>query len=621
MSTARLRIPISASILSALFLLIAPLPATALPQQEPAGSGVIRGGVALDNGGAVAGATILVIELGRSIRTDDEGRYELRGVPAGTYRILAQREGLGSLRKTVTVEAGAAVEADFVLELATASEEVTVTASATGETTTFDTFNAVSTLDSLELARNAAPSIGEALAGEPGVAKRGFGPGSARPIIRGFDGDRVLIMSDGVRTGDLSSQSGDHGVSIDPTSVQRIEIVRGPATLLYGSNAVGGVVNTITAQEALRNSRHRGLEFSVTADGGTANEQAGGNGGLTWSEGDVAVWIGGGSRRTDDYDTPAGVVENSATESSNGRLGMGYFGDGGFLSVGYNLEDGRFGIPFAGEFHGHGHGEEAEPDEEGHEPEEDGHAEEEGHSDEEHLDIDLTQRRQSLRVEGGLRGLGNGVFDSVRVVFNYLSWQHDELEVDEGTETVGTAFDNQTWVTRAEFEQARTGRLHGKFGFWSQYRDYVATGEEALSPPTRQASFAGFAYEEIDFEGWRVQFGGRLEHNDFAPELRDEAGHGHEEPEEHAEEDEDHDHEGEFEPPTVRDRSFTGASGSAGVHVELPRDLAFVANFTHSHRSPALEELYNFGPHVGNLAFEIGNPDLQASAPTGSTSA
>jgi len=126
-----------------LFLLTVLLPAGALPAptQEATDTGIIRGSVSLGEGGAVAGATVLIIELGRSVRTDDDGAYALTGVPAGTYRLLATREGLGSLRRSVTVEPDATATADFVLELATASEEVTVTANAAGETTTFDAFN------------------------------------------------------------------------------------------------------------------------------------------------------------------------------------------------------------------------------------------------------------------------------------------------------------------------------------------------------------------------------------------------------------------------------------------------------------------------------------------------
>ncbi len=134
-------------------------------------------------------------------------------------------------------------------------------------------------------------------------------------------------------------------------------------------------------------------------------------------------------------------------------------------------------------------------------------------------------------------------------------------------------------------------------------------GEEALAPPTMQNALAAFAYEELDLGAYRLQFGGRIEHNDFHPEGRAEPEHAHEAEEERK-------HEG-FKPDEVRDRGFTGATGSVGLHMNLGDTSAFVVNFTRSYRAPALEEFYNFGPHVGNLAFEIGNPHLGRESTVG----
>ena len=136
------------------------------------------------------------------------------------------------------------------MSLSPVHEEITVTANPSGSGAAFEAFNAVSTLDSFDLVTGSHGTLGEALENQPGIAKRGFGPGSSRPIIRGFDGDRVLMMQDGISTGDLSSQSGDHGVTIDPNGLERVEVVSGPATLLYSSNAVGGLVNAITPHES-----------------------------------------------------------------------------------------------------------------------------------------------------------------------------------------------------------------------------------------------------------------------------------------------------------------------------------------------------------------------------------
>ena len=269
------------------------------------GTGSVRGAVTFAEGGAaVHGAVVLVVGPGLVALTAENGAFEIENVPSGTYEILAQREHLTARRQTVTIQSEQTSVVDFALELSPVHEEVTVTATPGGGTTTFEAFNAITTLDSFDLSTNVAGTLGDALENQPGVAKRSFGPGSSRPIIRGFDGDRVLIMEDGIGTGDLASQSGDHGVTIDPNGLERIEVVRGPATLLYGSNAVGGVVNAITPHESYRDSMTEGTRGQVSSDGGTANTQAGTNASVQHARGKLMVWAGGGARRSGDYDTP-----------------------------------------------------------------------------------------------------------------------------------------------------------------------------------------------------------------------------------------------------------------------------------------------------------------------------
>ena len=175
-------------------------------------TGAISGTVVLgDNGEPVHGTLVLIIELRRSTTVNHEGRFEFEGVPVGDYEILAQREHLTAERQQVSVAAGTTAEVDFYLELSPIHESVTVTAGPSGEVATLEAFNTVTSLDWVELMKNPSISVGAILEEDPGVAKRSFGPGSERPIIRGFDGDRVLVMQDGIRTGDLSSQSADHG--------------------------------------------------------------------------------------------------------------------------------------------------------------------------------------------------------------------------------------------------------------------------------------------------------------------------------------------------------------------------------------------------------------------------
>ena len=563
---------------------------TPRPQAQAVPPGAIAGKVALETGDPVHGALVIIIGSPRTATTGDDGTYTITGVAPGTYEVIAAREHLTTGRANVEVVSGGTATADFTLSLEGVHEEVVVTASATGQTTTFESFNSITSLDTVEIAKNMGTSVAEVLEGQAGVAKRSFGPGTTRPIIRGFDGDRVLIMQDGVRTGDLSAQSGDHGTSIDPASLQRLEVVKGPATLLYGSNALGGVVNAITPQEAFRQSPFSGLLGSVSLDGGTANLQAGGNGSVQWGNGAWMLWGNGGARRSDDYETPIGTIENSDTRLANGGGGVGWTGERGFFSLGAKVEDARYGVPFAGLFHG----EHGEHDEHGDEVEEDA-----GEADHQ-VFVDLASVRRDLRLDAGLRELQVPFVDTARATLSFLDYNHQEIEIDEGREQVGTTFDNRVLSLRAELLQKPLGRFSGRMGVETFLRDYEAIGEEALAPATTQTSLAAFVYQEARFGRLRAQAGARVERNVYDVAPRD----------------------GVVEdpdvciavvggcPPAVRNRDFTGLSASAGLHYDILGSAAVVANVTRASRAPALEELYNFGPHIGNLAFEVGNPDL-----------
>jgi len=548
-----------------LSLLLLLLPAHGLAQT---GGGTIRGTITLADGGTpIHNAIVTLLQLRRSVETDENGAYEFRNVPPGNYTILAHMEGFPDQTRRVTLASGGEKAENFEMRLTGLREEVTVTATGT-EQSLFEAFQAVTTLDPIRINEEAHPSLGEVLDKEAGVNKRSFGPGASRPVIRGFDGDRVLVVQDGVRVGSLGSQSGDHGEPVDVLSLERIEVVRGPATLLYGSNAIGGVVNAITGHDYA----HEGWRGYFTGIGGTTNKQGGAAGSVEYGTGRWMFWGNGSLQRTGDYDTPAGEVPNSKTRSTFGQGGFGWYGDKAFASGNYSVDDRRYGVPFAAQF-------------EGSEDEEEAGALRSGAftgslfgpqaaEAEEGEQIDLDMRRHDVQFNGGFRNL-NSFVDSVRLTLDYSDYQHRELEGDE----VGTVFNNNQLVYRGVFTQRKTGRLSGSFGFSGFRRDYETIGAEALAPPVIQNNFAVFALQALDFERVSFQLGGRVENNRYRPE-------------------------------GLRDRSFTGFSGAAGVRFPLWRGGAFVANYTHSYRAPALEELYNFGPHVGNLTFEIGDPDL-----------
>ena len=304
------------------FCLLLSLSASGLAQSN----GTLRGTVII--GGAEKPAhnvRVTITQLRRSVETDEKGAYEFQNVLPGRYDVTAHLDLASDVVKAVQVTAGNTTTVDFQIELSAVREQVTVTATGSEETT-FNSIQSVTVIGSQELAKKNPVSLGEALDFELGVAKRSFGPGTARPVVRGFDGDRVLVLQDGQRIGALGFQSGDHSEPIDLLGLDRVEVVKGPATLLYGSSAIGGVVNAISAHE----SSHEGLRAYITGIGATNNYQGGGSAGIEYGEGNWLVWGNGGGQRAGDYNTPLGRVTNSFTRDGNGSGGFGYFGKGWF---------------------------------------------------------------------------------------------------------------------------------------------------------------------------------------------------------------------------------------------------------------------------------------------------
>jgi iron complex outermembrane recepter protein len=339
----------------------------------------------------------------------------------------------------------------------------------------FDVFQPTAVLAGQELSKQLEMSLGATLETQPGVAARSFGPAPARPVIRGLDGDRVQILQDGQRMGDLSSQSGDHGVNVNPAAATRIEVVRGPATLLYGANAIGGLVNVIT--EDIPTRPIKGSFGNLTFDLGSAAKEGAAAGDLRAGNGRFAVHLGAGGRRSGDVATPGGDLENSQSRSGFSNVGASWTGDKGYFGGSYGYDDTKYGIPIV----------------------EDGQ-------------VQLTPRRHSFGLRAGAQGLA-GAFDSFRTTLAVRRYQHDELEGDE----VGTSFKNNTEEIEVMASHRAVGRLKGSFGAWFLNRAFGATGEEALSPDVDQRAVAAFLYEEITWPHFTFQFGGRIDHTNYAP--------------------------------------------------------------------------------------------------------
>lgn len=529
-------------------------------------AGKITGTVSIGGSTPLHNAEVKIMQLNRSVQTDASGKFEFMDVPPGRYTIFVHIEGFSDATRTVTIAAGETVSADIQLLIASIKEQVTVTSSG-AEQSVIESFQTVNSVGSTSITERAATSIGEVLQNETGVAKRSFGPGSSRPIIRGFDGDRVLVLQDGVRSGSAGSQSGDHAEPIDPLAAERIEVVKGPGTLLYGSNAIGGVVNVIGHHD---DDYHDGFRGFFTGVGGTADKQLGGSGGLEYG---FRKWLfrgNLGSQTAGDYNTPLGRIPNSASRSTSGSLGGGYYGEKAFLGAAYGFDVRRYGIPFAAIFEGDDKGKE------GSLPTVDD-------------EIDLSAVRHNLRFTGGFRELRNSFISGANYSIDFTKYRHEEIETTDGIDHIGTVFNNKTVSYRSVFEQQKHKMLTGRFGFEGFNREYQVSGaEQLITGAVMQNSFSAFALEEIDLDQVKFQLGGRVESNRYKPE-----------------------------DPNLPARSFTGFSGGAGVNIGLWNGGSFIVNYTHSSRAPALEELYNNGPHIGNVTFEIGNPDLRIERSNG----
>lgn len=491
------------------------------------------------------GAMVVIEELRREASADADAVYRFEDVPPGTYHVSVRLDGYSRRRTEVTV-GGQPVVLDLAVDPELHFEEV-VSVGPTARSA-FEAYQPTSALAGQELNRRLGGTLGETLAEQPGVASRSLGPAPSRPVIRGLDGDRVAILEDGVRTGDMSSQSGDHAVAVNPAGAHRIEVVRGPATLLYGANAIGGLVNVITQQ--IPTEPVRGTHGGFRLDFGSGAREGGASADVLWGNGRWALHAGGVGRGAGDVRTPDGRIDNSQSRTGSADLGLSWTRENHYVGGSYGYDNQRYGVPV---IEGGG--------------------------------IELTPERHDFSFRAGGREL-DGLLRSYRATFAVRRYEHQELE----GEAIGTVFRNNTLDIDLLAEHRALGRLSGAAGFAVGARGFEAIGEEALAPPVDQRQFAAFLYEELTWPHVTVQLGGRVDHVRYDPE------------------------------GGLRARRFTNLSGSAGLLVRPPAvhdNLTIAVSLVRAARNPALEELYFFGPHAGNFAYEIGNPDLESEVGLG----
>jgi iron complex outermembrane receptor protein len=526
---------------------------------------VVVGGVVTDTTGApLANVQVVASGVNRAALTDERGRFEFVGLPAGTYHLDFVRIGYSSAHQVVTVPAtGANVRLTVVMRVATVRlSSVNVTATPTG-TDPLNVTQATVQLSGKELQRALSTSIGQTLSREPGMSSRFNGPMAATPVIRGLTGERVLVLQDGDRTGDLSSSAADHLNAVDPSTAERIEVIRGPASLLYGNNALGGVVNVIsqdipTTIPSRLTGYAMGQGESVTP-GGVLNA------GVTIPlAARLAVTARGGVRDFANMRVGGGAVQpNTSGNTQQAVLGTGYVGPRASVGVVYRQMDFAYGLP-------HAPGEEA---------------------------VRLDGVRRSVVLQSTLT-TGLAALPSVRIDQTLQRYAHSEIEEDGA---VGTRFRLNTQTTNIT---ARTqwGRATGAVGVQGLFRQYAPVGEEAFTPAADNENVAVFAYQEVPLglgdteeHSPRLQLGARYDRFSIRTKPGDQADR--------------------FGEP--RNRTFNNMAASLGLSVPVAEGVSLTANASRGFRAPAVEELYADGFHAAAGTYDIGNPALGVEKSTG----
>ena len=482
-----------------------------------------------------------------------------------------------------------------------------------------------------ELRRKAEPSIGATLADEAGIHVASFGQAVGRPVVHGLAGARVRLMEDRIDTMDASVTSQDHPTTVEPFIADRVEVMKGPGTLLYGSGAVGGVVDVHTGR--IPHTVPDGIQGRAELRAGDNGERQtgafrvdGGGGGFAWhidaymrdaGEYDIPGYAESARLREmeeheehedehegEDHDEDAeeehhedeedhdeheeeeeayGHVPGSQLEMSGGALGASFVGERGFAGVAISTNRALFGLPGHSHAH-HGHEEEHDDHDDEHAEDEDDHEGEHEEEDEHHEEeegnptLDLEQTR--IDVEVGLRDPFAG-FSALNFRLGRNDYEHVELEAN-GEE--GTRFQNEAYEGRLELVDDDMG-AGSVFGLQFSGRDYSIVGEEAFVPPTQSDSFAAFWVGQFAFEGLDMDAGIRLGRVSHESSL-------------HSSED------------------FTPWSASVGVFIptESEWQLGFRADI--SSRAPVIEELFSNGPHLATQSFEVGDPGLGAERAT-----
>ena len=529
-------------------------------------------------GKPLANATVEIEALKRVTSTNELGEFTFSNVKEGDYTLHIFASGFAHLHEHAQVQSDNAEGANFVL--ARSAIEVIDVHATPMHLSVMESATPVSVLSGETLRRQQAATLGDTLEKLPGVQSNFHGNVASTPIIRGLSGPRVLITQNGLDVSDVSRVGPDHAVASEASTAKQIEVLRGPATLFFGSGAIGGVVNVVD-QRVPTSTETRG-EFVLETQ--TVNDQKLGTFNVTTGVDNIAFYADGFYRDSNDYETPvapdiddpdgAHVVENSNEESNGFTLGTSYLFDQGYVGVAVERFEREYGVP------GHSHGGDTS------------------------VFADLEQTKYQLLGEYNFT---NDFLQSVHFRAGYTDYEHAEVEGG----LVGTTFSNETEELRVELLHKPMAGWRGGISLHYKGSDVFAQGEEAFTPPSEMEMFAVALMEERHFGDFLVQLGARAESvtldasSVLLPELD---AHEHDDEHDHDEHAHDeHEHEGsEFVRQFAVDQEFTPISLSVGVVYTINESYNVGVSLSRSERAPSASELLSFGPHIGTRTYEIG---------------
>ncbi|WP_440874741.1 TonB-dependent receptor [Thalassotalea sp. PLHSN55] len=552
----------------------------------------ISGQVVNPMGSPIANAVVKVANKKRQAITDEQGNFMLENLPAGEFELHLSANNFSHNNFDVNVGEDNVEGLSLVLK-PTVLEILDVYATPL-HSSTIESAIPVNVLSGDDLKLKHASTLGETLKNEVGVHSTYYGPVASSPIIRGLDGPRVLITQNGLDVGDASRVGSDHSVSTETSTATQVEVLRGPATLFYGSGAIGGVVNVV--DERVPTSTENQFDY-VLQHNSVANEnEASFN--LNTGAGKVAFHLDGFWRDADDYSIPGyasvededhhdeddheedheeehheekGTLANSASKSSGFTVGSSYLLDNGYVGFSYGLLKREYGVP------GHEHADD--------EHEHDLHEGDDDHEEEEEaVYADLTQQRFQILSDLTFE---DQFINRLATKLAYTDYQHKEIEHG----VVGTEFNNDMLEVRAD---AYHKNYMGWKGAWSLHfkeSDFEAIGAEAFTPPSTTTALALAWLEEKHYGDVLLQLGARIEDVELsAKELSVD----------------EHDHDHEHEEHALETLSFTPISASVGAVWDYQEGYNLGLSFAFSQRAPSASELFSNGEHIGTNSYEIG---------------